>query len=114
MICKNPPPLLKFLNIPPSELEQIGPYFQSKNSKQEACQFDLIIQTKFKVLYLCEIKARKKIESEIILDFEKKVKKLKLKKGFSTRKVLIYVGELSSSVEDCSTFDYKVSFSDLV
>ncbi len=113
IVHKNYPSLLTSLNIPINEIVQIGAYSQQKNTKQEGCQFDLIIQTKFNVLYLCEIKAQKKIESNVILDFEKKIKRLRVIKGFSVRKVLIYAGELSTSVEDRSFFDYIVTFSDL-
>jgi hypothetical protein len=114
IINKNYSSLLKILNIPIEEVDQIGPYTQQKNSKQEGCQFDLIIQNKFKVLYLCEFKAKKQIDLEVTKEFVTKTKKLKINKGFSFRKVLVYAGELSSSVEESGVFDYIVSFSDLL
>jgi AAA+ ATPase superfamily predicted ATPase len=93
------------LNLSAHEIVVSNPYFQRRNSKQEGCQVDYLIQTKFKTLYFCEIKfTRNKINKTVIAEMKEKLKKIKLPNGYSARTVLIHLGEVSSGVLDAEFF----------
>lgn len=105
--------LLKELKISEDELIQIGPFFQRKNSKQKGCQIDLLIQTKFGNLYVCEIKSQPYIGASIVSELHEKIKKLNYRKGFTVRPVLIVCGEVSDKVLSSEDIFKIVSFNDL-
>ena len=57
--------LLTILTV--DEIINDGPFFQRKTARQKGCQIDYLIQTKFGILYLCEIKvAFKGIRANVI------------------------------------------------
>lgn len=56
LVCNNERTLFKHLNLSPDEVIWSGPYLQGKGSRQEGCQIDFMIQTKHRVLYICEVK----------------------------------------------------------
>lgn len=101
------------LKINPSSILNAGTFFQTKTLRQDSCQIDLLIQTK-STLYACEIKFRKSIDKSIITEVRNKINKLKIPKTVSIRPILIYVGELATSVEDEGFFDQILAFSDLL
>lgn len=105
--------LISLLKITPEEILQIGPYFQRRNLKHEGVQIDLLIQTKFNTLYLCELKCKNKIDRSVEIEVSKKIKALKGLKNYSIRAVLVYCGEISSELENSSFFSNIVSFSEL-
>ncbi len=104
LILNNLPLLIDILKIAPSSIVQAGPYFQKANSRQKACQIDLLIQTK-NTLYVCEVKFRNKIGQEAIDEVKQKIENLKTNKKHSIRPILIYAGELAEVVNDADYFD---------
>ena len=48
--------ILKILKIPPQEIVMAGQYLQTETKQRKKCQIDLMIQTRYQQLYLCEIK----------------------------------------------------------
>ena len=51
--------LWEMLNVSAEEVVMDGPFFQSPTTKQQGCQIDYMIQTRFHTLYLCEVKFKK-------------------------------------------------------
>lgn len=105
--------ILDFLSINKNAILSASPYFQKKTSTQEACQIDLLLQSKYSV-YLCEIKFRKKIDTTVIDEMLQKMSRLAIPKMTSIRPVLIYEGELSSKVLEEDFFDRVIPFSNLL
>ena len=109
LVLNNIPLLLKTLQINLAHLRSASPYFQNETRRQKACQVDLLIDTKYAV-YLCEIKFRTKLSFSIVDEITEKARRLKVDRGKSLRRVLIYMGELTPSLEASGAFDQLVSF----
>jgi hypothetical protein len=109
LILNNVDAVFSLLSIPPGSLLGASPYFQRKTRRQQACQVDLLIQTKH-TIYVCEIKCRKNISLNVIDDVQKKIASLKIPRRFTVRPVLIYEGELSSAIKEAGYFDALLPF----
>lgn len=115
LILNNLSYIIKKLQIDPSQIISASPYFQKANKKgQKACQIDLLIQTKFNCLYICEIKFGKKLDLSVIREVEQKILTLKKPRNFSCRPVLIYAGELSEDLEYSDYFYSMIGFKELI
>lgn len=113
LILQNLSEICRALNISLSSVMNAGSYFQPQTHRQQACQIDLLIQTK-NTLYLCELKARRSIDESVIDEVQEKMKKLKRPAELSVRPVLIYAGSISSGIEDADFFDAMINFEDLL
>lgn len=115
LVVHNYKALWSFLEIPQEEITMEGPFFQRGTNRQLGCQIDYLIQTRFRTLYLCEVKFSKNpIDFSIIQEIEEKIKRLKIPRGFSVRPVLIHVNGVESSVIDERYFDAIIDFGDLL
>lgn len=115
LILNNRIYIKKALGIQPGETILEGPYFQAKTSKQESCQIDYLIQTKFNTLFVCEIKFSKhKIGTQVIEEFKSKIKKLKMPRGFSYRPVLIHINGVQENVTETGFFAKIIDFSEIL
>lgn len=114
LIYNNLEKVLELLEIGAEEITHVGPYFQNKNTKQNGCQVDLLIQTKFGNLYMCEIKCKKNIDASILDEINVKKKNLNYKKGFTVRPVLILCGDVAESVENSENIFKVLHFKDLI
>ena len=86
LVLNNRLQLYELLGISSENITISGPFLQSQTIKQKKCQVDLIIQTKFNNLFICEIKfARGPVKKVIIQEMQEKIKRLKIPKGFSVR-----------------------------
>lgn len=112
LVLNNLPSIIKALNIPAESLIAAGPYFQRKTTRQDGCEIDLLIYTRF-TLYVCEIKFRKLIKGNIINEVQEKIRRLK-PSAISIRPVLIYQGELDAAVSQSDFFSNRINFSDLL
>ncbi len=74
LVLNNLNVIIKKLDIAPETIISAAPYFQKKTLRKEACQIDLLIHARF-ALYVCEIKYRKKVDSNVIKSVEEKIKK---------------------------------------
>ncbi|NGX36006.1 MAG: hypothetical protein K1000chlam1_00843, partial [Candidatus Anoxychlamydiales bacterium] len=82
-----------------------------QTKKQKKCQVDLIIQTKFNNLFICEIKfERGPIKKTVIKEVQEKVKRLKIPKGFSLRTVLMHVNGVEDTIIDSDYFSKIIDF----
>lgn len=113
LILTNVIPILTMLNINAGVVKRIGPYLQKRTSRLEACQIDLLIETRHTV-YVCELKCRHRIGIEVIQETKEKIKKLPVPKGMSIRQVLIYEGQLSETLIQECYFDKIISFEELL
>ncbi|MEI8301193.1 MAG: ATP-binding protein [Chlamydiota bacterium] len=113
LVLNNLPSIIHLLKIPTSSVISASPYFQKATKKKQACQIDLLIQTKH-TLYICEIKFRKKIAVDVIDEITKKIQTLKISKTISIRPVLIYEGELAPTINQDNFFSHIISFCELL
>jgi len=103
------------LGISPGDIVASGPFFQSTNQRQKGCQVDLMIQTKFNTLYLCEIKfSRRELKAQVIDLVQEEMDRLRLPRGFSIQPVLIHVNGLSERLEDQEFFAHIIDFGQLL
>lgn len=101
----------KALNINQEDIVVENPFYQHKTSRTKGCQIDYMIQTRFNVLYLCEIKfSKNKLGTSIISEIQEKIKSLQYPKGYSIRPVLIHVSEISEELEESSYFSNIIDF----
>lgn len=115
LILNNRSKIWEILKISPDEIVWDNPYFQKKTTKQEGCQIDYLIQTKFNNLYICEIKfSKNEIKLDVINEVQKKIDLLKIPKGFSCRPILIYVNELNERILEEDYFAQTIDFGDLM
>ena len=113
LILNNRRELYEILNINPVNIVHDDPFYQRATSKQQACQIDYLIQTKFKTLYVFEFKfSRNTIGASVITSVQEKLKRLKLPKGYACIPVLIHVNEVSSDVTDQDYFNHIVNICD--
>lgn len=111
LVVHNRQELWKILRILPEELVMDGPFFQNSTTKQSGCQIDYLIQTRFHVLYLCEIKFSKSpIGKKIVREMQEKIERLKVPRFCSIRPVLIHVNGVDESVLEEDFFDKIVDF----
>lgn len=112
LVVNNLKSLCKILRIDLLEVTNAGPFFQRSTQRQKGCQIDLMIQTRYNTLYICEIKfSTSEIKSSVIEEMEKKIKNLSYPKGFSIRPVLIHVNGVSQSVMESEIFNDIIDFS---
>lgn len=103
------------LEIPKEFVISASPYIQSKKTRNKgACQIDLLIQTKKKMVYVCEIKNREVIDKSVIHEVETKMNKLERARGVSIRPVLIYQGQLKDEYLLREFFDKILSIEKLL
>lgn len=115
LVLNNLDRIITLLNIPSNELIAASPYLQTQTKNRKKCQIDLLIQTKFNQLYICEIKfAKDLLGSEIINEVKKKINLLEYPKGFSCRPVLIHVNGVNDHLLEKEYFSHIINFSDLL
>ena len=115
LILQNRKLLIEKLGISPADIACQGPYRQTKNSTQQGCQIDYLIQTKTNNLFICEFKFKKReIGSDIIEEMQEKISKLKTPKGFAKVAALLHLSGVSESVETSSFFYRIIDIADLL
>ena len=96
--------IIRLLQINPNSVLSASPYYQKRTAKQEPCQVDLIIKTKYSV-YVCEVKFRRKIGKGVIDEVYGKISRIKFKE-------LLWM--LSDNLLREDFFDRIIKFSDLL
>jgi len=105
LINNNRSKIFELLGIDPRDIIYTDPYFQTKNSKQAACQIDLLIQQRFKSIYVCEIKFQsQEVGLSVTKELDKKIAALNVSKQYSVRPVLISGGPISTNLRECRYF----------
>jgi len=93
-----------------------GPYRQTKTQRRRGCQIDLLLESEHS-LYICEIKLRKTVGTEVIDEVSEKIKRLSLprsQKHLNKFPVLIYAGELESALKRSDYFRKCINFGALL
>jgi uncharacterized protein len=115
LVLNNQGKVIKLLNISPEEIIFSGPFFQKKTKEYPGCQIDLMIQTKFNNIYICEIKFfLKKVGIRVIEDISKKIENLKIPKNFSYRPILIHVNGVTDDLKTTGFFAEIIDFNELL
>ncbi len=115
LVLNNRQSIHLILGINPADIKIDNPYFQKGSKKKPGVQIDYIIQTRFKILYICEIKFhRDPIGMDIVQEMQRKLKALKLPRGFSIHPVLIHVNGVKKDVEEQEFFSHIIDFSQLL
>ena len=115
LVLSNSKTLWKKLHLKPDDITFENPFFQRKTTIQDGCQIDYLIQTKYNVLYVCEIKfSREPIRMDVIEEVKEKIKRLKIPKHFSIMPVLIHVNGASDQVVESQFFSYTIDFSEFL
>lgn len=103
------------LRLRPEDIITSNPYYQRTTKRYEGCQIDYLIQTRFKTLFVCEIKfSINALDTTVIKSVQEKVEKLKVPRGFSCVPVLIYVNKLSQELIDSEYFFELINFEDFL
>jgi len=114
LVLNNRQQILKLLRINPDDVVYDNPFFQHKTIRQEGCQIDYLIQTRFDTLYVCEIKFSKHpIKIEIIDEVQEKMRRLKAPRHVSRRAVLIHVNGVHDDIVDSRFFSNLIDFGKL-
>ena len=114
LIIKNSSSTLNKLGLDPRDIVQSGPFFQKKTKCQPGTQIDLLVQTRFKNLFVCEVKnSINEIGYEIIEEVKLKLKKIKKTRDYTLRPVLISAGPVSLRVKGERFFDKIIEGDDL-
>jgi len=108
LLLQNRHLLLQKLGISPVDVIRSGPYRQTKTTSQKGCQIDYLVQSKTNSLFICEFKfKRREISSDIIVEMQEKISRLKAPKGFAKVPVLFHLSGVASSVATSSYF-YRI------
>jgi hypothetical protein len=114
LVVNNILSLLRRIDVDPSSVVMAGPFFQRKTQTQKGCQIDLLIQTCYHTLYLCEVKFyASEVPSRVVNEVKEKMNRLSIPRGYSIRPVLIHVNGVSRAVVESDFFDYTIDFSTL-
>ncbi len=113
LVLNNIKQVISKLSININNIVNAGSFSQTKTKEHEACQIDLLIQTK-RTLFICEIKFQKNVRFKVIKEMEEKIKNLKTQKTISIRPVLIYEGDLDQRIITEEFFDRIIPFGELL
>ncbi len=109
-VINNSKMIYQSLGINPAEIVMDGPFLQTKTTQQKGCQIDYLIQTKFKTLYICEIKfSRNQLGVNVVNSMMEKISRLKLPYGFSCIPVLIHANQVSTEVIELDYFGHIIN-----
>jgi hypothetical protein len=113
LVLNNRTVIWKSLGLRPEDILFENPYFQTRTSKVSGCQIDYMIQTRFRNLYICEIKfSHNPIPVDVVNEMKKKMEALKVPKGFACLPVLIHMNGVNRTVSESGFFANILNFSD--
>ena len=111
LVLANKPIIFEQLDIDPETVIHSGPFFQRKSKLKKGCQIDLLIQTRYRTIYLCEIKfSEHPIGKSIIEEMKEEISRLSLPRLYSVRTVLIHVNGITEDLRSSELFDYIIDF----
>lgn len=114
LILNNLATLVSLAGIPPQEIVQIGPYFQSATKARAGVQIDCLIQCRKGILHLFEFKTGKGIGAGAESEMRRKSALLKIPRGFALRHYLVHLGELSGELQASDFFDRTIAFDEFI
>lgn len=115
LVLNNRRSIWEALKLYPEEINSDNPFFQRKTAAFPGCQIDYLIHTKFKTLYVCEIKfSRNEVDTSIIKEVRTKMDRLIKPKGFSCVPILIHVNGVKEGVSESGEFKAILNFGDFL
>ncbi|MBM3198387.1 MAG: hypothetical protein FJZ58_03925 [Chlamydiae bacterium] len=115
LVLQNREFLLKELHLRREDILFDNPYLQKSTKQQKGCQIDYMIHTRYRMLFICEIKFSKDpIPASVIDEVEQKLQALKVPKGYSCNPVLIHLGGVTDSLIDKDYFVHMIDFSKIL
>jgi AAA+ ATPase superfamily predicted ATPase len=115
LLLQNRALLLKSIGISAADVLCDGPYRQSQTASAKGCQIDYLVQTFTKNLFVCEFKfKRRELGTEVIQDMQKKIKALKIPRGYAAVPILFHEGGVASSVETAGYFYRVIDITDFL
>jgi uncharacterized protein len=115
LVVNNRHELYKVLKITPDDVLYDNPFFQKKTLRQKGCQVDFLIHTKFKTLFIFEIKFSKNtIKRQIIDEVKEKIDRISIPRGIAILPVLVHASNVSDAVFDEEFFHSIIDFADLL
>lgn len=115
LVLQNRHIIWHLLGLSDKDVVYDNPYFQNKTSKQQGCQIDYLIQTRFNTLIVIEVKFSKEaITKKVISEVKEKIARLKRPKSFSCFSVLIHVNGACDSIIEEDYFMNVIDFADLL
>lgn len=114
LVIHNARKVFQCLKISSADVVMFGPFFQRTTKKRKGCQIDLLIQSKYHVLYLCEIKFLSgKVGMEAVGQIKTKLDHLDCPRNFSVQTVLVHVNGVTQGVLESREIDHIIDFSQL-
>lgn len=111
LVLNNRRQILHALGVNGEDVVYDNPFFQRKTARQQSCQIDYLIQTRFDTLYVCEIKfSRYPITKKVISEVKEKIQRLTVPRHVSCRAVLIHVNGVENSLVDERYFSSIIDF----
>jgi AAA+ ATPase superfamily predicted ATPase len=115
LVVNNRHELYRVLNIDPTSIIYDNPFFQRKTTRQKGCQIDFLMQTKFKTLYVCEVRFSKNTLGRSVIDeVKEKIARISLPRGINVLPVLIHVNGVSEAIIEEDYFYSTIDFGQLL
>jgi uncharacterized protein len=112
LVLKNRHKIKNYLRIRPEDIIIDNPYFQRQTATHPGFQVDYLIQTRYNVLFFCEVKfSRQEIKAGILTEMKTKISKATLPRGMACCPVLICINGVEDSVLDSQYFTDIIDFS---
>lgn len=106
-------PLMSRIGLANVPILDVGPYWQTRTARREACQIDLLARSK-RGVYIFEVRFRNEISSSVVNEMQEKVRRFALPPSLSVRKGLIYEGDLHRDVQEADYFDFLLPVAELL
>lgn len=112
LVLNNRQSLFRLLSLPIEDIVYDNPYFQRQTLAHSGCQIDLLIQTRYLILYLVEIKfSMEPIDLKVINEVQEKINRLQTdNKRFSIRPILVHVNGVTPKLEHSDFFTKIIDF----
>ena len=116
LILNNRHSLYHLLEIPIEDIIYDNPFFQKQTKSHRGCQIDLLIQTRYQVLYLVEVKfSNSPIDLKVIEETQEKMNRLDVgKKRFSIRPILVHANGLTATLAQSDFFAQSIDFGQML
>jgi hypothetical protein len=114
LVLKNREAIFQRLRIDPNDVLVDNPYFQRKTLRNAGCQIDYLIQTRQKILYLCEIKfSKNSIPTAVVAEMRQKLARIQFPRNMSFQPVLIHAGSSTEAITDQEYFSAVIDIGEL-
>ena len=96
------------LGVHAQDIVMDNPFSQKATRRKKGCQIDYLLQTRSHVLFVCEVKMRRReLGVEVIDSMKSKIESLSVPKGFGIAPVLFHLGPISDVLLRSSYF-YRI------